>query len=318
MRSEVRRLPSLFLNRLRQIIPSQKWDSIANTFTESKPTTFRINSLKRTVKEAGEILKREGFRLQNVSWYPHAFIVRKGRLRELERTEIYQTGGIYVQSLSSMVPPIVLSPKPQETVLDLTAAPGGKTTQMACFMNNRGRIVANESNRIRYDKLLANLRSQQAEMVEPLLGYGESMGKKYPEQFDRVLLDAPCSTEGQFETSRPATYRHWRLETIGEMAKQQKKLLRSAFSALKPGGVLVYSTCTFAPEENEGVLSDFLEQFGNAAKMERIRFSLPHQMAGLGSWEGKKYHPDACHAIRILPTQEMEGFFVARLRKKGK
>ena len=318
MRSEVRRLPEPFLNRLRKIIPPQKWDPVANTFTEPKPTTFRVNSLKCTAKEAEAVLSREGFQLQNVSWHPHAFIVRKGRLRELEQTEIYRTGGIYVQSLSSMIPPIVLSPKPQETVLDLTAAPGGKTTQMTCLMGNQGRIVANESNRIRYEKLLANLKLQQAEIVEPLLGYGESLGRKCPGHFDRVLLDAPCSTEGQFETSRPATYRHWRLEGICEMAKQQKKLLRSAFLALKPGGALVYSTCTFAPEENEGVLSDFLDQLGGAAEMEKIRLPLSHQMPGLASWEGKKYHPDVRQAVRILPTQEMEGFFVAMLRKKGK
>src|SRR3989338_2017752 len=193
MKSEVQALPKLFLERLRKIIPSQKLDGVANTFASPKPTTFRVNMLKTSRDFVREKLERNGFRLTPVPLYPDAFILREGRLKELEKTDLYLKGEIYVQNLSSMIPPLVLDPQPGEAILDLTAAPGGKTTQMASLMGDEGRIVANESDRIRYEKLKANIELQGASIVEVVLSYGESFGKKFPERFDRVLLDAPCS-----------------------------------------------------------------------------------------------------------------------------
>ena len=317
MRSEAHSLPKLFLERLRGIIPTQKFDAIANTFTEPKPTTFRINSLKTSRERTREQLERHGFGLASVSWFSDAFILRKGRLRELEKTDSYVKGEIYVQNLSSMIPPLVLDPKSGETVLDLTAAPGSKTTQIACLMKGEGTIVANESDRIRCEKLKANIEIQGIENVQVLLGYGESIGKKYPEHFDKILLDASCSAEGRFNTREPSSYRYWKPETVLEMAKLQKKLFASAFSTLKPGGVLVYSTCTFAPEENEAVLNDALEQFDAAIEIGTIDFPIPNRTAGMLAWEGKKFHSSVKKALRILPTHEMEAFFIARLRKKA-
>ena len=316
MRSEAHSLPKPFLERLHRIIPSQKFDAIANTFTEPKPTTFRINSLKISREQIRKQLEKQGFGLASVSWYPDVFILRKGRLRELEKTESYLKGEIYVQGLSSMIPPLVLDPKPGERVLDLAAAPGSKTTQMACLMNNEGQIVANDSDKIRSEKLKANVALQGAENVQIILDYGESVGKKHPEHFDRVLLDAPCSAEGRFNTREPSSYRYWKPGTVLEMAKLQKKLFASAFSALKPGGTLVYSTCTFAPEENEAVLSDALEKFGGQIEIEAIHLSISNKTTGLSVWEGKQFRPSVKKALRILPIPEMEGFFVARIQKK--
>ena len=179
MRSSVRILPELFIERLKRIIPSQKLDAVANTFVDSKPTTFRINSLKADRNSVKERLEREGFRLESVSWYPDAFILRGGRLRDLEKTEIYRKGEIYVQNLSSMIPPLVLDPKPGELVLDLTAAPGSKTTQMASLMNGEGKILANESDKIRFEKLKSNIALQSAQNVEAILSHGKSIGKKF-------------------------------------------------------------------------------------------------------------------------------------------
>lgn len=188
MRSEVRKLPETFLDRLRRIIPPRKWDVVANTFTESKPTTFRINILKASAKTVREKLEREGLRLENVSWYGDAFILCEGRLRELEKTRVYRGGEIYVQSLSSMIPLLILDPKPGETILDLTAAPGSKTTQLACLMEGEGRIVAVESNPIRYAKLKANIQRQGvgAYSCTPLLpdvGYWLSIWRNESDYF---------------------------------------------------------------------------------------------------------------------------------------
>lgn len=314
MRYETQRLPELFLERLRSVIPSSKWNQVANTFSESKPTTFRVNTLKTSAEDVRNFLQDQNFK---VSWFPEAFILQQDRQRDLEKTEAYLNGEIYIQNLSSMIPPLVLDPKPGENILDLTAAPGGKTTQMACLMKGEGRIVANESDRIRFEKLKANVAMQNARNVEVVLSYGESFGNKHPEQFDRVLVDVPCSAEGRFLTSEPQSYRYWNLDKIKEIAKLQKKLLNSGLKALKAGGVLVYSTCTFSPEENEDVIDAVLQIYQQTVELEPINLKLHNQMPGLARFSGRQFNPHLKKAIRILPTTEMEGFFVAKLRKKG-
>lgn len=315
MRSEVQRLPALFLERLRKIIPTQKWDEVANTFTEPKPTTFRINTLTASGEMIREKLEHLGFGLEKVNGYPEAFILRRGRLRELQETDIYKKGEIYVQSLSSMLPPLALNPKPGERILDLTAAPGSKTTQMACLMKGEGEILANDNNQIRFFKLKANLDLQGARNVKLSMKSGELFGRDYPETFDRVLLDAPCSAEGRFFVNEPATYKYWKPAKIKEMARKQKNLLISAFRTLKPGGTLVYSTCTFAPEENEEVLDWFLEKVGNQARLEKLSLPFPNQTAGFTQWDSTSLHPSVTHARRILPTPLMEAFFIAKIFK---
>lgn len=327
MRSEVQKLPQPFLERLRKIIPPAKWDEMANTFVKAKPTTFRINSLKASSQAVRERLENQGFRLEKVSWFPDAFILRSSRLRELQETESYRKGEIYVQSLSSMIPPLVLNPEPGESVLDLTAAPGSKTTQMASLMKGEGKVVANDNNRIRFFKLKANVELQGASNVELVSRPGELFGRDFPESFDRVLLDAPCSVEGRFLVHEPASYKYWKPAKIKEMARKQKNLLLSAARALKPGGTLVYSTCTFAPEENEGVLNWLVEKIRwrtseSLLQIEKAPLPFPNQMPGLAQWdEGKgieRYDPSVRNAVRILPTPLMEGFFIARLQKAAK
>ncbi len=331
MRTEVQVLPKGFLERLRKIIPSNKFDTVANSFSESKPTTFRINRLKLKEKGTGldsrpvpvflkEELESQGFRLEPVSWYPDAFIMIAGNnrdrsLRMLQETDLYKTGEIYVQNLSSMIPPIILDPKPGEFVLDLAAAPGSKTTQIASMMCGEGKMVACDNNRIRFFKLKANLEMQGAKSVETLLCYGETIGKKYPDHFDKVLLDAPCSSEGRFNVKEPASFGYWKPSKVYEMAKKQKKLIFSAIMALKPGGTLVYSTCTFAPEENEAVLNWAVRKFEGLIEIETIQLPIPNQMSGLASWEGENFNPSVRRAVRVVPNASMEAFFVACLRK---
>jgi 16S rRNA (cytosine1407-C5)-methyltransferase len=311
MKSEVHSLPEAFLERLRRILPPQKWDAIANTFAQKKPTTFRINTLKATSSVVKEKLENEGFRLESVPWYPDAFIIREGRLRDLQEIEIYKRGEIYVQSLNSMLPALVLAPQLGENILALTAAPGSKTTQM----QGQGRIVANDNNKVRYFRLKANVEMQGSKNVELSLRYGESFGRLHPQAFDRVLLDAPCSAEGRFDAYDPTSYAYWKPSKIREMVRKQKKLLLSAILALRSGGVLVYSTCTFAPEENEGVVHWALDRFKDEVEMEAIQFNLLNQMTGLASWEGQVFHPSIKKTVRILPNALMEGFFIAKLKK---
>jgi 16S rRNA (cytosine1407-C5)-methyltransferase len=288
-----------------------------------------------------EKLEHQGFRLEKVSWYPDAFLLRGGRLRDLQETEAYRKGEIYVQSLSSMIPPLVLDPQPGERVLDLTAAPGSKTTQMACLMKGEGEIIANDNNRIRFFKLKANVELQGAAPVKLMMKHGELFGRDFPESFDRVLLDAPCSAEGRFQVREPASFRYWKPAKIKEMARKQKNLILSALRALRPGGTLVYSTCTFAPEENEEVLNWTVGKLGDQIEIENVGERSPrayrpvgpearrpeggatpplqqisNRMSGLTQWELERFHPSVRQAIRILPTPQMEGFFLARIHKK--
>ncbi len=331
MRSEVQRLPAEFLERLRKIIPPQKWDEIANTFTEPRPTTFRVNTLKREEGRGSvqERLEHQGFRLERwgqslesgtVPVY-RAFILRSGRLRDLQETDIYKKGEVYVQSLSSMLPPLVLNPQPGERILDLTAAPGSKTTQLACLMKGEGEIVANDNNQIRFFKLKANVESQGAKNVRVSMKSGELFGRDYPENFDRVLVDAPCSAEGRFLVTEPASYKYWKPAKVKEMARKQKNLVLSGFRALKPGGTLVYSTCTFAPEENEEVLDWLMEKIrdgpgGHLSPIPELSLrTVPNQTAGFTQWNGKSLAPSINNARRILPTPLMEAFFIAKVLK---
>ena len=310
------RLPEPFLEKLRRLIPSNQWDKVLKTVSLARPTTFRYNSLKRNAPTIKETLEPQGFKIENVPWYKDAFILRKGRQKDLEKTDLYTKGEIYVQGLSSMIPSLVLNPQPNDTVLDLTAAPGSKTTQLSALMKNQGRILANDNNPIRLEKLKANADNQGASNVETLpADDGGLVWKDNFEKFDRVLLDAPCSSEGRFQLDSPSTYGYWKVDTNRKMAKDQRRLFKSAFLSLKPGGTLVYSTCTFAPEENEMVLNWAKETYGDALQVEDVSQALPLHTRGLSAWGDLKFNPGVIKSIRILPTPDMEGFFVARLKK---
>lgn len=310
------RLPDAFLEKLRRMIPTNQWDKVLKTFAVERPATFRVNTLKTQASSLKEQLEPQGFKIENVPWYKEAFILRKGKQKDLEKTGLYTQGEIYVQGLSSMIPPLVLAPQPGETVLDLTAAPGSKTTQLAALMKNQGSILANDNNPIRVEKLKANAALQGASIVRVLpADDGGLVWKENYEKMDRVLLDAPCSSEGRFQLETPSTYGYWKEDTNRKMAKDQRRLFKSAFLSLKPGGSMVYSTCTFAPEENEMVLNWALETYGDAIELEDIAVPLPSHTRGLAAWGDLKFNPAVVKSARVLPTPDIEGFFVARLRK---
>ena len=235
--------------------------------------------------------------------------------RELSESEACLRGEIYLQNLSSMIPPLVLNPQSGERILDLAAAPGGKALQMAGMMANRGKISAVESVRGRFFRLRANLENHGAILVQTYLKDGIKVWRSCPEQFDRVLLDAACSAEGRFNVNEPSSYGYWSTKKIREMQRKQKRLLFSAVQCLKPGGTLVYSTCTFAPEENEVVVDSVLKRFGEALCLEELGKPPVAVQEGLICWRNRGLHPDLQRAWRILPDGIMEGFFACRLRK---
>ena len=182
-----------------------------------------------------------------------------------------------------MVPTIVLNPLPGEKVLDLTAAPGSKTTELAALMNNEGYILANELDKIRCERLKYNVEKQGAEIIEVINGRGEKIGDNYPEIFDKVLLDTPCSGEGRFIVDKLATYRDWSQKTVRELSKLQKKLITSAYKALK--------------NLNLKLLDIDIE-------IKNTEYA-----------DNENLDKSINKAIRILPSKQTEGFFVAKLVK---
>ncbi len=315
IRSRQSALPDAFLERLRRIVPADRYDEVLRAFAESPATGFRVNTLRAATEAVVEELEALGLRLHRVDWNADAFWVTPDERSRLLASDAYAGQHLYVQNLASMIPPLVLDAQPGERILDLGAAPGSKTLQLACLMRNTGEIAAVEVVKRRFYKLRANLEAQGATNVRSFLRDGATVWHHRPEHFDRVLLDAPCSTEGRFRTDDPATYAYWSPRKIKEMARKQRRLLFSAVQSLRVGGVLVYSTCTFAPEENEAVLDKTLRRFGDALHLEPFDLDLENMQPPLTEWQGKPFKHDLSPARRLLPTPTMEGFFVVKIRK---
>jgi 16S rRNA (cytosine1407-C5)-methyltransferase len=312
-------IPQEFKDRLETMFGPSVCRSFESTFVE-RPTTFRVNTIKADKAEVLRELSQAGFGTHKVPWYSDAFILRGKTKRELTELSMYSEGKIYIQSLASMVPPLVLDPQPGERILDLTAAPGSKTSQIAAMMQTQGELVANDNNKVRFFKLKHNMEQlgvateREGWTFTLRLEHGTGLCKEYPEYFDKILLDAPCSAEARFVEGKPKSFGFWKERKIKEMAYKQRQLLFSAWNALKPGGTLVYSTCTFAPEENEVQISRLLERNDDVEV-------LPVAIDGLKSlpciteWKNKTLHTGVKQTLRIKPDDTIEGFYIAKLKK---
>ena len=305
-----RKLPRDFVDELYEQYTPITVDKILTGMLGERNTSLRVNTIKYNIQELMKYLREKNIKFERVSWYNDALIIKNANEKEIQKLDIYEKGYIYLQSLSSMIPPLVLNPKLGEKVLDLTAAPGSKTTQMVVMMKNDGYILANELDKIRCDRLQYNVEKQGANIVEVINNRGEKVGEEYQEKFDKVLLDAPCSGEGRFLGNNVGTYRNWSKRTVRELAKLQKKLFKSAYTALKPNGMMVYSTCTLNKDENENILQWAIENFN--VKLLDINIDFKEKMQGFNDGLDGSINK----AIRILPSKNMEGFFVAKLKKK--
>lgn len=306
-----KKLPNDFIENLYSLHSPLVADKILVGMAGKRNTTLRVNTLKYNVQDLMRCFRKINIKFERVPFYDNALILKNANEKDIQKLDIYEKGYIYLQSLSSMVPPLVLGAKKDEEVLDMASAPGSKTTQISAMMNNTGHIVANELDKIRCERLKFNIENQGATNVEVINGRGESLGNKYPKKFDKVLLDTPCSGEGRFIAEIPGTYRNWSERTVKDLSKLQKKLIKSGYNALKTNGILVYSTCTLNLEENENILSWALENLN--LKMLNIDINIKSAIKGDNTNKAK----DIDKAIKILPTREMEGFFVAKLEKVG-
>ena len=304
------KLPMDFIEELYKTYNVRIADKILMGMAQKRLTTLRVNTLRYNIENLIQYFQEKNIEYEKVPWYNNALIIKNIEEKEFKELDIYKNGYIYLQSLSSMIPALVLDPKKGEKVLDLTAAPGSKTTQMSAIMKNEGYILANELDKIRCERLKYNINMQGAKIVEVINGKGEEIGEKYPNTFDKILLDTPCSGEGRFSILDTNTYKNWSTKQVSELVKIQKQLLESAVKALKQNGIMVYSTCTLNKKENEEILNWGIENL-NIEILDidlKLKDSIKGNAKGLDKLVEK--------SLKVLPNKEQEGFFIAKLRKK--
>ena len=269
--------------------------------------SFRVNTLKARVDVVAERLSSE-FEIERIPWVEEGFFVEGNGITN---TPEFALGLIFMQEASSMIPAKVLEVGENMRVLDMAASPGAKTTQISSYMKNTGCIVANDVKHSRLNILISNVQKYGAVNVKVTLKDGRFFGK-FRNRFDRVLLDAPCSNVGMIRKNFKYL-KLWRQKTVESLSKLQKELILAGYRALKPGGILVYSTCTLDPEENEEVV-DYLLSNTNA-KLERIRLPLKSHKP-FTEFMGKNYDREVRKCLRLHPQDnDTEGFFVAKVVK---
>jgi tRNA (cytosine49-C5)-methyltransferase len=273
------------------------------------PRSCRVNTLKANVEHVRERFAGYGIPFRPCEWYEHAFSsddIRIGATLE------HFIGAIYIQDLTSMLPPLLIREelKTTTTVLDACAAPGSKTTQLAALMANHGTVVANDLEYERIRALKFNLEKTGA-LNAVVTNYDLRV---FPDcEFDIVLLDAPCTSEGTMRKDRKL-FTWWSEKRIPASSHRQKQLILKSFDLLKPGGIMVYSTCTFAPEENEGVINHLLDN--RQADLLPIEIANLKMMPGLTSWQGREFDKRLSQTRRILPHfHDTGGFFLAKVQK---
>lgn len=309
-------LPETFVERLSQIVPREQFDAIIRTFDSPKQVTFRVNTLKSTPEELEAELRTAEIPYEKVGWLEGVYRISPDDKLRLTQIDAFYGGRLYIQNLASMIAPLILAPQPEETVLDLAAAPGGKTLMLAGMMQNTGWLSAVELSRERFFRLRDNLESQGVTNAHTYMTDGRSVGKKCPEMFDRILLDAPCSSEARFKTHDPKSMSYWTIHKVKETSKLQRRLLLSAFDALKPGGKLLYCTCSFSPEENESPLQHLLERHGDRLNTLPLTLPFDNIQKPLTRWGKEIFDERIQNGVRILPTDTIDGFFLCLLEKK--
>lgn len=273
--------------------------------------SIRVNTLKTTVAEVKQRLQLQNFTLRQVPWCNEGFWA-KGERTDLGNLLEHFLGYIYIQEAASMIPPVVLNPKPEDLVLDIAASPGSKTTQMAAMMQNTGLILANDISGARMKPLGLNLQRTGAANVVVTVMHGQQFARKKV-AFDKILVDAPCSGTGTIRRS-PETLKIWNPGMIKRLSRTQKSLIETAFGILRSGGEMVYSTCSVEPEENEEVIDFLLQKFPNAS-LEKIQLPIKRSEPML-EFEKKTYNGEIKNCLRIWPQDNnTEGFFVAKVRK---
>lgn len=276
--------------------------NIIKGYGVDRKTTLRVNNLKSNINEIKERLLKEKIQYNEISWSKDAIVINEND--QISKLDIYEDGKVYLQSLSSMLPPIILAPKEKENILDMAAAPGSKTTQIASITNNNSYITACEINNIRAKRLKYNIEKQGVNCAFVMVKDARKLDDFF--SFDKILLDAPCSGSGTISLKNENLQKVFTEKLIHKSAEVQLALLKKAIKLLKPGGEMVYSTCSVLSIENEEIVEKALK--GTKAKIVPIENDelvkelplLPVKIEG---------------TLCVAPNELYEGFFIAKIRK---
>lgn len=296
-------IPEFLIEMLNQQYGEEITSKILEGYLKKRMVTFRVNTLKTSIEKVEEVLKNNNIEFKKVSWSDVAYIVKNVREDTLKELEIYKNGEIYLQSLSSMLPSIVLEPKENTDILDMCAAPGGKTTELASLTNNNANITACELNKIRIEKLKYNIEKQGATSVYTMQEDSRKINDFF--SFDNILLDAPCSGSGTLNVEDVNLEKTFTEKLIEKSQKSQLELLNKAVKILKQGQEMVYSTCSILNVENEEIVSKILKN--NKVEIVPIEFEGKEELPLLPT----KIDGTLC----VMPTEFYEGFFIAKIRK---
>ncbi|MFX1444654.1 MAG: RsmB/NOP family class I SAM-dependent RNA methyltransferase [Promethearchaeota archaeon] len=272
--------------------------------------SIRVNTLKIEVNELKKRLENKGFKLEPIEWIPYGFKVLEEPLKLGSLHEFLQ-GYFYIQNTASMLPPIILEPKPNETVIDMCAAPGGKSTHLAQIMNNKGKLILIERNQKRIPALEINIRRMGIKN-SIVLNFDAIHISKLNVKADKILLDAPCTGEGLIREDKHRK-KSKNINDINKMASIQKKLLKAGLNSLKTGGLLLYSTCSIAPEENEIVINEVIQ---NNPKFSIVNINNQYGANGLTKVYEYLLDNQLEHSQRIYPhLHDTIGFFICLITK---
>ncbi len=307
-------LPGIkYFDRYREIVDD--WKAFIDSIQTPLSPGFWVNPLKISTAKLLELINELGLQVYPVKWCNNAYRISNPKI--LATSWIHLLGLCHIQDVVSLIPPLLLEPKPDERILDLCSAPGNKTAFCGVLMDNRGLIVANDLDRVRLQTV--NHMCSRLGILNVITTCHN--GINYPNKaglFDKVLVDVPCSCEG---TSRknPAILNQSSPEISEELSMIQRKLLERAVKLCKSGGTIVYSTCTYAPEENEAVIDYILKKFDGSVHMLPIQLKGLEYSQGITAWNGQKFSDELKYSIRIWPHQnDTGGFFVALIKKVAK
>ncbi|MDO4502449.1 MAG: RsmB/NOP family class I SAM-dependent RNA methyltransferase [Coriobacteriia bacterium] len=277
-----------------------------------RATTLRANTLLSDREEVEAMLDRAGIPWEPVPWYADAFVLPGTPAKALWGLEEYRAGKVYLQSLSSMLPPLVVEPAAGLDILDMCAAPGGKTCQMAALGGPQAHITACEMNVPRAEKLEYNLGKQGARNVMVMRTDARRLDDFF--SFDRVLLDAPCSGSGTLRASDPKMPKRFTPALIQKSTKSQRALLTKALQVTKPGGFCVYSTCSVLPQENHLMVEEVLKSLRKKGSWRVEPIELADDLRAAGA---PLLPCELEEAICMCPTDRFEGFFVCKISRQA-
>lgn len=295
-------IPEFLMDMLKNQYSKEIVENIIKGYQNKRVVTFRVNTLKTDIDNIKKRLDKENIEYEDVFFSDTAVVIKNCNERRLQQLDMYTNGEIYLQSLSSMLPPIILNPQEGKDILDMAAAPGGKTTQIAALTSNKAHITACEINNIRMERLKYNIAKQGATCVFIMKKDSRQIEDFF--SFDQILLDAPCSGSGTLNISDNNLEKTFTKKLIDKSTKTQIQLLRKAINILKPGNEMVYSTCSILECENEAIINKVLNEKNveivpiEIKGMEKLPL-LPTKIKG---------------TLCVCPNDYYEGFFIAKIK----